>query len=139
TDGKFKRLPKELNKSFVMGGVDFKWDKSKRSFIHKGTVDLYVLNGDQVMQTVDAIIELNRKGGGDILTMYFEVNDEFFYFSYRNNVLQVYSSLKEFNDLVNSIDPAKKQFTADGQPTYSFTISSQRRVDRFKEQLGAEE
>lgn len=138
TDGKFKRLPKELSKAFVLGGVDFKWDKSLRSFIHKGTVDLFVMDGQQIMQNVDAVIELNRKGGGDALTMYFEINDDFFFFSYRNNVLQVYSSRKEFNDLVNSIDAAKKQFTADGQPTYSFSISSQRRVDRFKEQLGVQ-
>jgi len=136
-EGKFKRLPKELNKTLVLTDLHLVWDKTDRSLLHNGTVGVMVLNGEQVNKQATALVELNRKASGDIITIYLEFDEQHWYFfSYRNNMMSVYSGMKEFNELMNSLDMGKRQFQQEGLPVYQFTPATQRRVDKFKEKFG---
>lgn len=136
TGDKFKRLPAELNKTMVLTGLNMKWDKSQRSLLYSGEAGLLIFNGVQINKLVDVKIELNRKTGGDIITLYLEIDEStWFYFYYRNNVMQIYSSLKEFNDIFAGLESNKRQFQQEGQPIYQITPGTQRRVDKFKEKF----
>lgn len=133
---KFKRIPTELNKTLVLTGLNLKWDKSQRSLLYSGEAGLLIFNGTQVNKNVNVKIELNRKTGGDIITLYLELDEStWFYFYYRNNVMQIYSSLKEFNDIFAALESNKRQFQQEGQPVYQITPGTQRRVDKFKEKF----
>jgi hypothetical protein len=139
TEGKFKRIPKELNKTLVLTDINLKWDKAQRSLLHNGPAGILIYRGDQVNKTATALIELNRKSGGDIVTIYLELNETtWFYFYYRNNMMMVYSSIKEFNETMTSLDTKKRSFEEEGQPLYQITPGTAKRVDRFKEKFGIE-
>lgn len=136
TDGKFKRIPKELDKSLVLTDIHLKWDKKQRSLLHSGPVGILIFNGNQVNKSANAMIELNRKSSGDIMTIYLEFDDSnWYYFHYRNNVMQIYSGIKEFNDILTTLESNKRQFQQEGLPLYQITPGTQRRVDKFKEQF----
>lgn len=139
-EGKFKRLPKQLNKSLVLTDLHFKWDKNQRSLLHNGDVGVLVFNGEQVNKSATALVELNRKSGGDIITIYLEFDEvNWYYFYYRNNIMQIYSGNKEFNDILTALDGNKRQFSQEGLPIYQITPGTQRRVDKFKEKFGITE
>ncbi len=136
SDGKFKRIPKELDKTLVLTDIHLKWDKNQRSLLHSGPVGILMFNGNQVNKSANALIELNRKSSGDIMTIYLEFDDShWYYFHYRNNVMQIYSGLKEFNDILTALESNKRQFQQEGLPLYQITPGTQRRVDKFKEQF----
>lgn len=136
SEGKFKRIPKELDKTLVLTDIQLKWDKKLRSLLHDGPVGVLIFNGNQVNKAANAKIELNRKSSGDIITIYLEFDESHWYFfHYRNNVMQIYSSFKEFNDLLTGLESNKRQFHHEGLPLYQITPATQRRVDKFKEQF----
>lgn len=136
-EGKFKRLPKELNKTLVLTDLHLVWDKTQRSLLHNGNVGVMVFNGQQVNKQALALVELNRKSSGDIVTIYLEFDDQhWYYLHYRNNVMQFYTGMKELNDMMNALDANKRQFQQEGLPLYQFTPGTQRRVDKFKEKFG---
>lgn len=133
-NGMFRRLPRELSKMFVFTDVNFTWNKKKKSFLHDGKVGIMVFNGKQINKSAQALIEINRRTAGDIINIYLEFDeDTWFYFSYRQNVMTLYSSKKEFNDALTAIDPAKRVFEEKGMPNYTLAIGTKRRVDKFKE------
>lgn len=136
-EGKFKKLPKQLNKTLVLTDLHLKWDKNQRALLHSGEVGVLVFNGEQVNKSATAMIEIDRKSSGDIITIYLEFDDKnWYYFYYRNNVMQIYSGLKEFNDMHSALDGNKRSFSHEGLPTYQTTIGTNRRVDKFKEKFG---
>lgn len=134
SEGKFRKIPKELDKTLVLTDVNLKWDKKQRSLLYSGPVGILIFNGNQVNKAANAKIELNRKSSGDIMTIYIEFDDShWYYFHYRNNVMQIYSGIKEFNDLLTGLESNKRQFQQEGLPLYQITPGTQRRVDKFKE------
>lgn len=136
SEGKFKRIPKELDKTLVLTDIQLKWDKKLRSLLYDGPAGVLIFNGNQVYKAANAKIELNRKSSGDIITIYLEFDESHWYFfHYRNNVMQIYSSFKEFNDLLTGLESNKRQFHQEGLPLYQITPATQRRVDKFKEQF----
>lgn len=140
SNGAFRRLPRELTKMFVFTDVKFVWNKTKKSFLHDGEVGIMTFNGKQVNRTSQALIEVNRRTAGDIVNIYLEFDeDTWFFFSYRQNVMTLYSSKKEFNDAISAIDPAKRVYEEKGMPNYSIALGTKRRVDKFKEAFQSEE
>jgi hypothetical protein len=53
--------------------------------------------------------------------------------------MQIYSGLKEFNDILTGLESNKRQFQQEGLPLYQITPGTQRRVDKFKEQFQSKE
>lgn len=140
SNGVFRRLPRELSKMFVFTNVGFVWNKTKKSFMHDGEVGIMTFNGKQINKTSHALIEVNRRTAGDIVNIYLELDeDTWFFFSYRQNIMTLYSSVKEFNDAISAIDPSKRVYEEKGMPNYSIALGSKRRVDRFKEAFQSEE
>ena len=79
------------------------------------------------------MLELNRKPSGDLFTLLLipEENKEFF-FQYKAGTMQVYSSIKEFQQTLMGLDAKDRQFTENKGGTLTVIPSSKRRSDRFK-------
>lgn len=139
SEGKFKRLPTQLKKMLVLTDLHFTWDKAHRTLLHSGDAGILVLNGEQINKSCKVLIELNRKASGDILNFYLEIDENNgFFFSYRNNVMSIFSTDKTFMDMFAALDANKRFFTVEGQPQYSLTVSSKSRLDKFKKKFGIE-
>lgn len=135
-DGKLDKLPSPLNSSLFLTGINLSWNKRKRSLMYNGPANLLSLNRNLFDKGVQVYVEVVRKRSAEGVNMLIEFNDGTqYYFSYRLNVMQVYSSDTDFNKLLMQMDPKRRTFEAKDQPNYQFTLSSQRRMDQFKAQF----
>ncbi|MCK4360804.1 MAG: hypothetical protein KAV70_03585, partial [Bacteroidales bacterium] len=68
----------------------------------------------------------------DGINIYLELSEkEWYFFSYRNNIMQAISSNYEFNNLINDLKPESRTFKEKGMDDqYEFVISTRRkRID----------
>lgn len=132
------KLPAELAKTFMFTNVRLTWDKNKRSLFHDGTVGILSWNEKLYNRTALLRMEINRKKSADAITMYIEFDsNNWYYFNYRNNIMQFYSSYNtEINNKVVELDGKRRTVEGkEGVPTYQFSIGTKRRVEQFLEQF----
>jgi hypothetical protein len=136
--GQTDKLPSELAKTFLFTGVHLYWDKNKRSLFHNGNVGILSWNGKMYNRQALLKMEINRKKSGDVITIYIEFDaNNWYYFNYRNNIMQFYSSHnEEINNKVLELDAKRRTVEGgNGLPPYQFTVGSKRRVEQFLEQF----
>jgi len=132
-DGKFKRLPKEFDRTLVFNKVKLSWWKRDKALQYSGESGLVVYDGEQILKPLNIMMELNRKPSGDLFSLLLipEENKEF-YFQYKAGTMQVYSSIKEFQQTLMALDAKDRQFTEKKGGTLTVIPSSKRWSDRFK-------
>lgn len=132
-DGKFKRLPKEFDRTLVFNKVKLSWWKRDKALQYSGESGLMVYDGEQILKPLNMMVELNRKPSGDLFSLLLipEENKEF-YFQYKAGTMQAYSSIKEFQQTLIGLDAKDRQFTEKKGGTLTVIPSSKRRSDRFK-------
>lgn len=132
-DGKFKRLPKEFDRTLVFNNVKLSWWKRDKALQFNGESGMVVFDGEQILKSISLMMELNRKPSGDLFSLLLipEENKEF-YFQYKSGTLQSYSTIKEFQQTLIGLDAKDRQFTEKKGGTLTLIPSSKRRSDRFK-------
>jgi hypothetical protein len=144
----FRRLPKPLMLNFVIADVDMEWKQDARAFVSNGNIGIAICGKQEVNRYVPGLIELQKKGSNrnsqTSLQMYFEVDNQWFYFMYSSSgkVMQVYSSIKEFNDFVKDTPQDKRQLKADNSKdltNYSYRLSSLSSKRKFLTKYATEE
>ncbi len=127
------RVPAEFEKTFIFTNVNFVWNKKTRSLLHDGPLGLMIVGGKFVNKTVSAKIEVQRRRGNDTFAVYIDLGDNnFYFFNYKSNQMQLFSSDNSFVTTLQGLDPKKRtQEARDGEPSFMYTVSSKRAVDRF--------
>jgi hypothetical protein len=136
--GQTDKLPSELAKTFLFTGVHLYWDKNKRSLFHDGNVGILSWNGKMYNRQALLKMEINRKRSGDVINLYIEFDaNNWYYFNYRNNIMQFYSSHNtEINNKILELDAKRRTVEGgNGIPPYQFTLGTKRRVEQFLEQF----
>jgi hypothetical protein len=100
--GKYKKFPEVLERSIFLADVSFKWDSSTKSYLSYGDIGIANVGKNQINRYAKGTIEMTKKRtGGDEITVYLELSpDDWFYFYFKGNQMQVLSSDNSFNDLV---------------------------------------
>ena len=81
-------------------------------------------------------MELSQKRSGDRLTFYLDVGTDWFFFDYYNGLMSVFSSKKEWNDIIiNTKDENRELKAKDGEKAYRFYISTTSRKDKFLKKI----
>ncbi|MCD4681301.1 MAG: hypothetical protein K8S00_13025, partial [Bacteroidales bacterium] len=131
--GGYKKVPAELNKTFLFADVKFKWNPITRSFISQGPIGIGSIYKSQINKYVDGYIQLTRKRSGDILDIYLEIDKgEWYYFNYSRNLMQAISSNKDFNTIIREIKSDKRTFRSKkAKGAYRYIISTDRKRKDF--------
>lgn len=134
---KIKKFPKELEHTFYLADVSFKWDPNKDAYISVGKIGIGSIYKEQVYKYVNGNIMLKKKRGGDELHIYLECDaNNYYYFTYRRGIMQVWSSDAEFNTTVKETkDDDRKSKGEKGDEPYSFSIGTKSGKDRFLRDL----
>jgi hypothetical protein len=99
--GRFRKFPEDLNLTLFLADVHFRWDSNATAWVSYGRIGIGNVEKTQVNRYVHGIIEFAKKRNGDDFTMYLELTpNDWYFFNYRNNILQAISSNLEFNDLI---------------------------------------
>jgi hypothetical protein len=108
--GKFKKFPEELTRTIFFADVNLKWDSANKSWVSYGPIGIGNIGKVQVNRYAGGIIEFTKKKNGDEFTIYLELTkNDWYFFNYRNNILQVLSSNLEFNDQITGEQKSKAE------------------------------
>jgi hypothetical protein len=135
--GAAKKIPNELLHTFVFSDINFIWDASLTSFVSKGPIGIGNINREQINKYVNGYFEIKKRKTGDEINFYFELNkNQWYFFSYRNNVMQAISSNEVFNNRLIELNPASRIFKeADNEDQYEFVISTLGKKSSFVKRM----
>lgn len=139
-NGKIKRLPDELNKRLVFSDVKFKWNEDLNAYKSFGKLGLTNINKEEVNKYLSGGIMITKKRSGDIIDIYLEVDAKnWYYFSYRRNLMKVISSNETFNTQIKELKRDKRRYdNAKGEEPFTFMFGTEREVRDFKRDFESE-
>ena len=109
--------------------MNLNWD-----YISQGPIGIGSIGKQQINKYVDGYIEIAKKRTGDVLNIYleFEKGRYWYYFNYRNNLMQTISSNTEYNNIIRELkdDKRSEKKNKEGEE-YSFIISNLRKKTDF--------
>lgn len=124
--GSFKKFPSEFNKPLFLTDVKMIWNPASRSYQSVGKIGVGNILKRQINKYVDGYIEIEKKRSGDILNIFLELDrNNWYFFSYQRNVMQLLSSDDDFNKIVKEVKSDKRKIKWDkDQDAYSFILSN---------------
>lgn len=136
--GTIKRLPEGINSTFLLSQVKFNWNQRSSSFVSYGDIGVFSIGDEVVNRMVPGYVQIERKpsGFGEV-TVYIEIPDgDWYFFSYRNYIMQVISSNEGFNTEILNLKAEKRIYNSSGEDIpYEFVISSKRKMIDFKRDM----
>jgi len=134
--GYFKKLPEKLEHTITFSDLTLKYNKATKSYVSQGKIGISTIGKAQVNKYVNGKMELSQKRSGDRLTFYLDVGTDWFFFDYYNGLMSVFSSKKEWNDIIiNTKDENRELKAKDGEKAYRFYISTTSRKDKFLKKI----
>jgi hypothetical protein len=132
-NGSFKKLPDELEKTFVLGDVQMYWNPTEKSFISQGPIGIVSIKKNQINKYVDGYIEVKKNRSGDEVNIYLEFDsNDWYYFNYKSNILQAVSSSDEFNNIIKETKSDNRQLKSEKDlPPYQYTVSLESKKKGF--------
>ena len=137
--GAFKKTPNAIQHRFLLTGLDLTWDPYEDCFI-SGENGIGIVSMDKVpvFRRVPGRIEWSLAGTTGILRIYLHLDDEnWYFFEYRNGVMNITSKDKLFIDAITELKDDKRRIKeGDDRFIYQILPSRGRRddfVDRFPE------
>jgi hypothetical protein len=131
--GRIRRLPDKLMHQIVLTDVNMYWNSETNSYISRGPIGVMSLGKDPVNRYMNGHLELIRRRSGDVITLYLEVTPmQYYFFDYRNGIMQAFSSDVEFISRINETKQEKRVMSKPGlEEKYEYLVSTNRRVIDF--------
>lgn len=104
-----RRVPDELRHTIFLNDLNLKWNTKLEAYISKGKIGIENLEKNRINALINGSVEVRKSRFGDQLSMYFEINDQWYFFKYYKNVMQVLSSNEVFNEIIRSDMDSKKE------------------------------
>ena len=137
-NGSFKKIPDELQHTFLLGDVQMKWNPITKSFVSVGQIGIVAINKNQINKYVDGYIEVIKKRAGDEINIYLEFDsNDWYYFNYKQNVMQAISSNAQFNTIIKETKADNRTVKSEKDlPQYTYTISTEMKKKAFVKRVG---
>jgi len=132
-NGSFKKLPEELQHTFLLGDVQMKWDNINDWFVSVGQIGVVAIGKNQVNKYVDGFITVKKQRSGDEINIYLEFDsNDWYYFNYKQNVMQAISSSTQFNTIIKEIKTDNRTLKSEKDlPQYTYTVSTEMKKKSF--------
>lgn len=129
----YRNIPVGLQKTLVLSDVKPEWNPNTRTYRYEGEVDIVRIGNNMVNRRVELVMELTKRRSGDLLDMYFRLDDNsWYYFGYNPGSLQVVSSNRQFNQiLLDTKEGDRKMRVKLGDVGYIYSAASNRRAQLF--------
>jgi len=131
--GNIRRLPEELIHTIVLTDINLYWNSFTNSYISRGQIGVMSLGKNAVNRYVNGNLELIRRRSGDVISLYLEISPmQYYFFDYRNGVMQTISSDMVYNNRISDLKQEKRMMNKPGlEETYEFLLSSRRKLIDF--------
>jgi hypothetical protein len=138
TYGTIKRLPEGINYTLLLSQLKLNWNSRSSTFVSYGDIGVFSIGDEVVNRMVPGYVEIERKPSGfGQVNIYIEIPDgDWYYFSYRNYIMQAISSNEGFNNEILNLKPEKRiVYSKDEDVPYEFVVSSKRKMVDFKRRM----
>lgn len=131
--GASEKVPKPLRHTLTFNEIVLEFNAATNSFVSTGPIGIGSILDEGVNKQVFGIVEIMRKRKGDEIYIYLEVGGgDYYFFQYKRNVLQFYTTQKEVMAKVLETDTDKRSLKAeDGKPPYVYNAASKGKVNLF--------
>jgi hypothetical protein len=136
--GQQRRVPEELQHTIFINEMKMKFQPGSNSYVSKGRISIGGFYDDRVNGNFDGVVEYRENGDLDEVNIYFKIGDHWFFFSYSNNVVSVFSSLAEFNQVILTDMEGKgekNQLKTEGETgkktKFKYELSNERKKEAF--------
>jgi len=131
--GQMKKMPEQLSHSIIFNQLNFYWDQYSRSYISKGKIGLGYLGGNIVNSFIDGWVQIEKGRTGSSISIYLEPTpNTWYFFNYKNGIMQVISSDNAFNERLETIKPDKRILNPESDTDYyEYVISTRRKSVEF--------
>jgi len=135
--GQAKRMPDELKSTFMFSDVNFVWDRKTRSWISKGPIGIAQIADIPVNKYVDGYVQIEKNRAADGISMYLKLNEKQWYFySFKNGILQVLSSDSTFNNYITGLKDDKRILNPNSETKYyEFVVTTKRMMIDFVREM----
>ncbi len=136
--GTVRKLPENINYTLFLNHLKFHWNRGTSSLVSYGDIGIFSVGEEVVNRMVPGYVEIERKASGfGVVNIYFELPDgQWYFFSYRNYILQAISSDEGFNnEILNLSEDKRIIYSKDDEIPYEFVISSRRKMIDFKRKM----
>jgi hypothetical protein len=128
-----RKIPQELRYTLFIADLNMVWNPSTHSYISKGDIGIANMGEVPINKYVNGYIEIGLRSAGDYMNIYLEVTKGLWYFfNYRNFIMQSISSDEEYNTLLLEMkedDRIIKDRREEGD--YELVISTKRKRIEF--------
>jgi hypothetical protein len=131
--GNIRRLPEKLAHTIVLTDVNLYWNSFTKSYMSQGPIGIMSIGKNPVNRYARGYLELIHRRSGDVISLYLEINPlKYYFFDYRNGILQTISSDETYNSRINTLKPEKRMLVKPGigEP-YEFVVSDRRKMIDF--------
>ncbi|MFC2107453.1 hypothetical protein ACFLRY_03855 [Bacteroidota bacterium] len=131
--GTSRRVPQDIRQTILLADVNMSWNPETKSYVSKGDIGVASVDNTPINKYFKGYLEFEMREFSPVMTLYIEISDNnWYYFSYRNNIMQTISSDEKFNDLVINLKPERRIFEdREEESPYEFVISSKRKRIEF--------
>ena len=136
--GSFKKTPESIEHRLLLTGMELEWDAGEDAFISKGSLGLVSMGRTPVFRELKGKLEMSTGRGGDRVRLYLHMDeDNWYFFDYRNGIMNISTTDQLFIDAIVAIKSDKRKFKSDaGRFSYQVLPTHSRRnefIDRFEE------
>ncbi len=132
TSGQAQKLPEKLRVKFLFADLSFTWDKDAKAFISQHKLPVVICNAKEVNQEIPGEIVIEKRGSRNKLYIYFEIDEDFFFFQAESNSMYGYSSDTKFNDAIVQTKVKKRMLQAEnGLPSFTYKIGNRSQKNKF--------
>jgi hypothetical protein len=137
--GQFRKIPKPLQHTVALTGLQLYWDASEDAFVSEGPLNLVSLGSHQVFLAVQGKMEWVPSRSGDLFRMYLHGDDQnWYFFEYKIGVMNISTPDFGFRDALLELkaDERKAKGENGEKFLYQYLASKKKRddfVDRFRD------
>lgn len=138
--GTFRKLPKDLQHTLFLTGVELVWDPYDEMFLSEGMIGVVSLGENQVYQQIQGKMEWIRSRSGDMMRLYMHGDDmNYYFFDYKLGMMNVTTRDQTFIDMLAEIKPDKRRVKGEERGerfAYQIMMSRRKRddlVDKYRE------
>ncbi len=131
--GASRRIPLDIRQTALFADVNMRWNSETNSYVSKGDLGIASIDNTPINKYFKGYLEFELRASTPVMTLYIEVSsNKWFFFTYRNYIMQTISSDEKFNDLVINLKPERRIIDERKEENqYEFVISSKRKRIEF--------
>lgn len=134
-----KSIPVELQYLLAVDNINWTWSQNRRSYIADSEAFVAWVGNKPVNRKVIVKAEIAFSRAGNSIDFYIEpTKGRYYYFSYRNGVMNTRSSDPQYNTHVQNLKPEERRpKNKIIDKSYYFTLAPESRLKRFLNQIAA--